>query len=180
MAEPLRPNPAKVFGRENWIFVPTFAAYTAPTVTEAAGASALDITRIAFADGAPAPSQSTNLVEQNRRFGDTKVAQNVGETTYQGGQMNYQFDPQAAAASDAKKAYEKFLNTSGVITGYFVRRQNIARDAVLAVGQFVDVYPVEIGPSMPTTVGQAESSEAAAMCTFAVTGEPKFNVALVA
>lgn len=174
MAEPLRPTPAKVFGRENWIYVQTIAITTAPTATEINAASALDITNIAFADGAPTPGQNTNLVDQNRRFGDTTTSQFVGVTTYQGGEMRYQLDPQAAGGSNGKKAWEKFLNTSGTITGFLVRRQNVARATAVAAGQFVDVYPVEFGPSMPVTDGDQEAAEAAAMCTFAITSAPSF------
>lgn len=181
MAEPLRPAPAKLYGRENWIFIPTIASGTlAPTVAEASGASSLDITRIAFADGAPEPSQSTNLVDQNRRFGDTTLAQFVGTTTYAGGQMTYQFDQQGAAASDPVKAWEKFKNTSGTVTGFLAKRSNLPRATAPAAGQFVDVYPVEIGPSMPTKSGDGENAEGAAVCTFAITGDPAFKVAILA
>lgn len=181
MAEPLRPAAAKLFGRENWIFVPTIASGTlAPTVAEATGASSLDITNIVFADGAPDPSKNTNVVDQNRRFGDTTVSQFVGTTTYGGGEFTYQFDAQGAAASNPVKAWEKFLNSSGTITGYFVRRQNIAKATTPVAGQFVDVYPVEIGPSMPTRSGDGESAEGAAMATFAITSAPAFKIAVLA
>lgn len=175
MAEPLRPTPAKLYGRENWIFVTTLASASAPTATELNAASSLDITRIVFSDGAPSPSQSTNLVEQNRRFGDTVMTQFVGTTTYAGGEMTYALDPQSAAASDPKKLWEKI--PAGT-TGYLVRRQNVARATAPAAGQFVDVFPVEFGPSMPTRSGDGESAEGAAVCTFAVTGEPQFVKAL--
>lgn len=181
MAEPLRPTPAKLYGRENWVFIPTIASGTlAPTVAEASGGSSLDITRIVFADGAPAPSQNTNLVDQQRRFGDTTTVQFVGTTTYVGGQMTYQFNQQAAAGDDAVKAWEKFLNSSGTVTGFLAKRSNLGRATAIAAGQFVDVYPVEIGPSMPGKDGDGESAEGAAMCTFAVTSAPVFKVAVLA
>lgn len=181
MAEPLRPTAAKLYGRENWIFVPTIASGTlAPTVAEITGASSLDITNIVFQDGAPAPSQATNVVDQNRRFGDTTVAQFVGTTTYGGGEFTYQFNAQGAAASDPVLAWEKFLNSSGTVTGYFARRQNVTKSTTPAAGQFVDVYPVEIGPSMPTRSGDGESAEGAAVATFAVTSAPAFKKAILA
>ena len=175
MAEPLRPNPIKTLARENWVFVPTIADTSAPTVAEITGASALDITRILFADGAPSPQQNTNVVEQNKRFGDSVVRQQVGTTTYSGGEMRYQFDPQAAAASNGKKAYEKFGGSSNV-SGYLVLRQGVARAVAFAAGQFVDIYPVEIGPGQPTKTGDGDNAEAAAVSTFAVTDTPAFNV----
>lgn len=175
MAEPLRPAATKTYGKENWAFVPTIASLSAPTAVEVTAVSALDITRIAFASGAPNPSQNTNLATQERRLGDTTETQFVGTTTYAGGEMTYQFAPQAAAASDGKKAWEKF--PAGT-TGYLVRRLGVTRSTAFTAGQFVDVYPVEFGPSMPTKAGDGESAEAAAVCTFAITSEPAFNVAL--
>ena len=103
MAEPLRPPATKTYGRENWLYVTAVADITAPTAAEVNAASGLDITNIAFADGAPAPSQSTNLATQNRRFGDTTEVQFVGTTTYAGGEMTYQFNPQGATGDNSVK-----------------------------------------------------------------------------
>lgn len=177
MPEPLRPAANKVYARENWIYVPTIASATkAPTVAEATGASALDVTNIVFADGAPAPSMTTNRVKQNRRLGDTQLAEFIGETSHEGGEVTYQFDPQAAAASDGKKAWEKI--PAGT-TGFLVRRLGVGKAAAVAAGQFVDSYPVEFGPSQPTKSGDGEAAETAARCTFAITAAPAFNVAVL-
>lgn len=179
MPEPLRPNPAKVYTRQNWIYVPTIASGTlAPTVAEATAASALDITNIVFQDGAPSPSQSTNLVEQNRRLGDAALFQFVGTTTFTGGEITVQFDPQGAALADSVKAWEKFA--AGGLTGFLVRRMNVAKATNVIAGQFVDVYPCEFGPFMPTTSGDGESAEAAATGSWAITSQPKFKLAVLA
>lgn len=181
MPEPLRPAANKAFGRENWIFIPTIGSATlAPTVAEATGAAALDITGIAFADGAPAPSQNTELVEQLRRAGDTEVAQFIGTTSYAGGAMDYQFNPQAAAASDGVKLYEKIKNAPGTVTGFLARRLGVDRAANIVAGQFLDVYPVEFGPSMPGKKGDGANSETSATTTFAITAKPAFKVAVLA
>lgn len=181
MAEPLRPASRSTFGKENWIFVPTIADIAAPTVAEITSASALDITNIAFRSGRPAPSQSTSTVTAERRVGDTKARQRLGTTSYSGGEMTYQFDPQAAAASDGVKAWEKF-GAEGT-TGFLVRRQGVAKATTPVAGQFVDVFPVEFGPSMPTSVGSDDSEETAAVCTFVVTdvqNGPVFKKAIAA
>jgi hypothetical protein len=179
MAEPLRPNPVKTLARENWVFVPTIADVTAPTVAEITAVSALDVTRILFADGEFSPTQNTNVVEQNKRFGDSVVRQAIGNTTYTGGEIRYQFDPQSAAASNGKKAFEKFGGTTNV-SGYFVRRQGVARAVAFAADQFVDIFPVEIGPAMTTRTGDGENAETAAVSTVAVTDTPSINVEIVA
>ena len=176
MTEPLRPSATSVHGRENWLFVPTLADAAAPTVAEVTAAGGLDITRIVFADSGK-PSQSTNRVTQQRRLGDTTVPEFIGDTSYTGGDMTYALDPQAAAGADGKKLWE--LIPEGT-TGYLVRRLGVPRATDPTAGQFVDVYPVAFGPSMPTTAGDAESAEAAAMVTFAVTDKPEFVVAIAA
>lgn len=174
MAEPLRPDPTKIFGRENWIFVPTIANKTAPTALEVNAASALDVTRIAFADTGR-PAQTTNRATAPRRLGDTKTYEFIGESSVTGGDMTYAFADQAAAASDGKKLYEKI--PAGT-TGYLVERKGVARATTPAVGQFVNVYPVEFGPSFPSQNGDGEGAESAMTAAFAVTGDPAINVAL--
>lgn len=178
MTTPSRPAATKTFGRENWIFLLT-CTQSAPTAAQVNSGTGLDITNIVFADGAPAPSQSTNLVDQNKRFGDTTTSQFVGTTTYAGGEMHYQFNPQGAAASTGVKLWEKILNAPGTVSGYLVRRQGIDPATTPVAGDFVDVFPVEFGPSMPTTQGSDESAEAAAVVSFAVTAAPTFKVAIV-
>jgi len=165
MAEPLRPPATKTFGRENWLFVPAIADPSAPTVSELTAVSALDITRIVFASTAR-PTQSTNVTEAARRLGDTVVGQNIGTSTVTGGEMRYAFADQAAAGADGKKLFEKI---PGGTAGYLVQRKGVARATAVAADQFVNVYPVEFGPSFPADEGDGESSESAMVCTFAIT-----------
>lgn len=178
MAEPLRPAPASLYGKENWIFVPSGGIASAsyvPTAAEVNAAGSLDVTRIVFADTGR-PSQSTNRVTQERRLGDTVLAEFIGSTTYSGGDMHYQWDPQAAAGSNGKKAVEKF--TFGGTSGFLVERLGVARATTPATGQFVNVYPVQVGPSFPSRAGDAETAEAGLVATFAVTDAPALGVAL--
>lgn len=180
MAEPLRPDATKTYGRKNWLFIPTWAGYdagTGPTTAEITSASGLDITRILFASGAPNPSQSTNLVSQERRWGDTQVAQFVGETTHGGGEMQYSLASQAAAAADGVKLWE--LIPEGT-TGFLVRRLGVARATTPAAGQYVSGWAVEFGPSLEIEVGDGEAAEAGAVCTFGVTAAPVQRVVIAA
>jgi hypothetical protein len=178
MAEPLRPAPAKVYTRQNWIYVPTIAsAALAPTVAEATAASALDVTNIVFNDAAPNPEQNTNLVEQNRRLGDAALYQFVGTTTFTGGSVTMQFNSQGAALADSVKAWEKFA--AGGVVGFMVRRLNVPKATAIASGQFVHVYPCEFGPFMPTTSGEGEGAEEAMIGSWAITSAPAFKVAVL-
>lgn len=176
MAEPLRPAGTKHYLRDKWVFVPT-GAYDpeAPSLALLEAASALDVTKMLFASSAR-PSQSTNLARAPKRVGDGETYEFVGETQATFGEMRYAFNPQAAAASDGKKAYEKF--PAGT-TGWMVNRLGIDRDTDLEIGQFVTSYPVEVGPQHETPEGDGEGAEVAIVQTVAQTGPKSLNVAIL-
>jgi hypothetical protein len=175
MTAPIRPTSVKAYGQDKWAFVPTIASVSAPAVTEVNGASSLDVSLMVY-NTSGLPDQSTNRVTKTKRLGDTVLYEQIGDTTQTGFDMIFSFDAQGAALSDGVKAWEKF--GAGGVTGYMVRRVGLPVGSDFATGQFVDVYPVEIGPGMPTTVGDNETAESAAKCTVAVTGKPSFKVAL--
>lgn len=176
MAAPIRPASSKAYKREKWTFVPTLTSPTSPSLAEVNAATSLDISCYLF-DSSARPTASTNLVEKERRICDGATYQQVGSTTYTGGEMVAALDPQAAALSDGKKAWEKFPEGT---TGYLVRRLGIDVNTDFAVGQFVDAFPVEFGAPTPGTVGDGESRENSFTSTFAITGPPAFLKALVA
>lgn len=176
MAAPIRPSATKAYLREKVVFVPTIAAEGAPTVAELTGASALDVTKMLYASSAR-PSQTTNLARAPRRLGDGATYEFVGESQSSIGEVRYSFDPQAAAASDGKKAAEKFVEGT---TGFLVYRWGIDRDTDVAAGQFVTVVPVEFGPQNETTEGDGEAAEVAIVQTVAQTGPKSMNVAVAA
>lgn len=175
MAAPINPGSAKTFGREKWIFVPTIANTAAPTSAELTAGTTLDISCYLF-DEFARPTKQTNTVTKNRRVCDTVQYQQIGVTQYEGGDLLMAWDPQSAAASNGKKAWEKFVSGA---TGYLVRRQGIDVNTDIAVGQFVDMLPVEISATMPGTAGDGESAEAAFMATYTVTAAPVWNKAVV-
>lgn len=175
MAAPLRPPSTKAYGRESWIFVPTVASIAAPTAAEVNSASGLDISCMLFA-ATGRPTKNTNLVDRERRICDTVIYQQIGNTTYAGGEMLAAFDQQGAAASNGVKAWEKFPEGT---TGYLIRRLGIAVATTPIATQFVDVFPVEFGPPMPIVQGDGESAEVGFSSTFAITGPPAFKVAIV-
>ncbi|MGZ5422637.1 MAG: phage tail tube protein [Aeromicrobium sp.] len=176
MAEPIRPAATKLYGRENWVFIPDVADINAITVTEWAAASSLDITRVAFASTGK-PSQSTNRVTAERRLGDTKTYESIGTSNVTGGDLLYAFGDQAAAGSDEKKFYEMIPEGT---TGVLVNRRGVPRATAATAGQFYHAYPVEFGPSFPASAGDGEAGESAMVCAFAVTDEPAISKTLVA
>ena len=176
MAAPIRPAGTKHYLRDKWVFVPTLTSTTAPSLAELNAASALDITKMMFSSSAR-PALSTNMARAPKRVGDGETYEFVGESQATVGEIRYSFNPQAAALSDGKKAFEKF--PAGT-TGYLVNRLGIDRDTDLAVGQFVTVYPVEFGPQHETPEGDGEGAEVAIVQPVAQTGPKSLNKAVVA
>lgn len=176
MAAPIRPNSVSAFGTEKWVFVPTLTAPNAPSLAELNAASALDVTKMLMESSAR-PDASTEMARSERRVGDVESFEFPGETQWTGGEIMYQFAPQAAALSDGKKAYEKLPQGT---TGWLVRRLGINRDTDLAVGQFVTSFPVAFGVQVETTVGDGASREVAVKQGVGVTGAPYTNKAVVA
>lgn len=177
MVAPVRPASTQSKGTTKIVFVPAFTgAYTAPDVTAAAGASALDVTNMFFESSAM-PDASTQMARAARRVGDVESYEFVGEVQWTLGEMRYAFNPQAAALSDQKKAFEKFPYGT---TGYLLIRKGIDRNTDLATGQFVSVYPVSFGSQVETDEGDGDSAEVAIKQGVGVTGPPAQVVALVA
>lgn len=177
MPEPINFAAAPVFERKNAIWVPAIAVITAPTVAELTAASSLDLTLIAF-DGAFAePTKNTERITGNRRWGAGTTPESRGPTTYTGGQVTAALNPQAAAASDPKKAWEKFKDP---LSGFFVFRHNVPRATSPTAGQFVNVWPTSTDSGMPTAFGDGAAAEAAFVFDYFVTGTPAFVVAIAA
>lgn len=175
MTAPLRPAPASLYGKTNWFLVMTVASASyIPTAAEVNAGTALDVTKMVFADTAR-PSQSTNRVTQERRLGDTVLAEFVGSTTYQGGEMHYAFDPQAAVGANGKKLFEKIPAGTSC---FLVERLGKTNSTTPATGDFVNTYPVTFGPSFPSPAGDNETAEAGMVATFAVIDAPAISVAL--
>ena len=174
MAAPTRPAGTKAYLRDKWVFVPTLTNPAAPTLVELNGASALDVSAMLY-DSSARPAQSTNLAKAPKRIADGQTYEFVGESALSFGEIRYAFNPQGAAASTGKLAYEKFIEGT---TGYFVNRLGIDRNTDLATGQFVTVYPVEFGPQQETREGDSEGAEVAIVQTVAATGPKSMNKAI--
>lgn len=178
MTAPSRPAAVSTYAQENWVLVLTMAngaTTLIPTAAEVIAGTALDITLIAFDDTAR-PTQSTNRVTEARRLGDTVLFESIGNTTYAGGEMHYQIQPQAAIGTAGKALFEKI--PAGT-QAFLVQRIGVAIATTPATGQFVNSYAVGFGPSFPLFAGDGETSQAGMVCTFAVRSPaPAISVAL--
>jgi hypothetical protein len=159
MTAPVRPNGVQAFGKEKWAYTPTIASTSLiPTTAEATSASGIDLSGYLYADGFDGVTAEPTRNTAPRRLADTQVYDTLGTTSFGVSDLNYAFDPQAAALSNGKKAYEKLPEGT---SGYLIRRLGIDRNTDFATGQFVDVIPVTFGPQTVVKTGTDESAEVA-------------------
>jgi len=178
LAAPLKPQKVTANGKDTWWFVPAIADLSEPTVAEINAASGLNATcyLLAEQDGI---TSTTEKVALARLLCETTTTEGLGDTTFSMSDVQVVFDPQAASGSTGKEAWD--LMSSG-FKGYAVRRQGVRAldDGDVAVGQFVDVVPVEVAPLTPGKSSTDASGIYTASAAVAVTATPSFNVPVVA
>lgn len=180
MVAPSKPQLVTANGKDSWFFVPAVADKTAPTVAEVNAATGLNISCYLWSDFEGLTS-STGKVTLPRLLCELNTYEANDVTTFTVSDLDFAFAPQAASGSDGKKAWEKFQ--AGGLTGYLIRRQGITADQATpeaTAGQFVDVMPVDIGKAVPGKTSTGADGVYRATAPVAITGEPAFNVAVVA
>lgn len=180
MVAPTKPQLVTANGKDSWFFVPAVASKTAPTVAEVNSASGLNISCFLWSDF-EGISSSTGKVTLPRLLCEVNTYEANDVTSFTIADIDFAFAPQAAGASDGKKAWDKFK--AGGLSGFLIRRQGVTADQAApeaTAGQFVDVMPVEIGKAVPGKTSTDAAGVYRATSPVAITGEPAFNVAVVA
>ena len=176
MAAPINPTGVGVQGNYKVVWVETLTNPDNPSLAEINGATSLDVSYYLYAEGW-VPGVNSNRVTAPRRLASRKSQERFGTTTETLGDLVYVVDPQAAAGSDGKKAFEALTEGS---TGYFVERPGSDADADVAVGEFVNVYPVELGAQVITGDTTDEASEFQVTQPVSVTGNRRQLVTVAA
>lgn len=147
MAAPIKPQKVQANGKDAWWFVPAIADINDPVLAEVNSGSGLNITCFLLAEQEGVTS-TVEKVRLARLLCETSTTEGLGEQTFSLSDIQGVFDPQAAAGSDGKKAWELFEDGA---SGYLVRRQGVvsATDAAVTTGQFVDVFAVDVAPAVP-------------------------------
>lgn len=129
-------------GRRNAIFVPT-SDFSVATLT---GPTAVELTCY-LSKGTLGVSAETERGTDEREC-TTQVFEVLGKTTWNVNDLEYVWEPQAAAAAPNNKAYEMLAPGT---TGFLVVRFGIDADTALAVGDLVWQWPVTVGEQVPKT-----------------------------
>jgi hypothetical protein len=169
MVAPINPNGVGVQGNIKVIWVETLTNPDAPTTAEIGAGTSLDVSYYLYSGGW-APGVTSNRVTAPRRLASRKSRERFGTTTETLGDLVYVVDPQSAAGSDGKKAYEALTEGS---TGYFVERPGEDADSDIVAGDFVNVYPVEVGPQVISGDPSDEAAEFQVTQPVSVTGDRK-------
>lgn len=177
MAAPTKPRKVQANGKTSYWLVPAIVAQDAPTALEVNAVTGINLSCTLLKDF-EGPTATTSKVTLPEYLCETESFEANDTTTVSIGDIMGGFDPQAAAASDDKEAFE-FLRDG--FEGYLVRRQGVAADVAspdATVGQFVDVIPVEIAKAIPTQSSNAAEGIYTFSAAVSVTGAASWNVAV--
>lgn len=176
MVSPTKPRKVQSKGKDSWWLVSTIADIENPTVLEINAVTGINISCAVLAEG-DSLTKTTNKVTLPAFLCEVDQYEGLDRATWSMGDVVGGFDPQAAAGSDDKEAFE-FLRNG--FSGYAVRRQGVTATTGDAIaGQFFDVVPVEIDGAAPGTTGTDGSAIYAFTAGVAVTGKPALNVEAV-
>lgn len=146
MAAPIKPQKVTANGKDSWFAAPAIADMTAPTVTEGNAASGINFSCFLLAEQEGVTS-TVEKIRLARLLCETSTTEGLGEQSWSLADIQGVFDPQAAADSDGKKAFEFFRDPW---SGFFLRRQAvIATTGDLVADQFVDVFKVSTSKATP-------------------------------
>lgn len=127
-------------GNETVIYVPTLASPTAPKLTEV-GAGVTTALNLGYAlrSFSPASDQGTS---DDIRLASTQTFENPGRVKISLDDITYVYDPQAPTSTPSNKHYE--VLKLGV-KGFLIDRRGISATTPPAIGDKVDIYPVQFG-----------------------------------
>jgi hypothetical protein len=163
-------------GNETVIFVPALANPSAPKLTEV-GTGVTTALNLGYALRGFSPS-SDQGTSDDIRLASTQTYENPGRVKKSLDDITYVYDPQAATGSASNKHYE--ILKAGV-KGFLIDRRGISAQTAPAVGDKVDIYPVQFGAQRRVAVDpSAEGGKFEIVQKPFVIGQVLEDVALVA
>lgn len=142
MTVPTFPIGVAAQGLASLWFLPAIAGLTSTTpkilVSEFSAATAVNLTGMVDAFGVAATQDSGTDI----RYGSTQVFGVPGRTTLApAGALDYVYDPQKPAAPE----YGAYTVLKDGTIGFFVNRLGLDIHTAPAAGQYVDIYPIQVG-----------------------------------
>lgn len=171
------PEGVSTLANTTHLWVASIANEEAPELSELTVASpgALNVSCALYA-GVFAPTQSVARAAAPRRSCERDVFERTTSVTRSIPDITYAISPQAANGSDGKKAYE--VLTEGKV-GFIVERMGLdVKTAALQAGQFVNIYPVTLGPALIIAPNE-DGSEYQVTQAIDLRGKPVQNVVIV-
>ncbi len=163
-------------GTETVIYVPTLANPAAPKLTEM-GASATAALNLGYALRGFAPGGDQGSSD-DIRLASTVTFENPGRFKPTLDDITYVYDPQAATGTASNKHYETLKNG---VKGYLIDRRGVSATTAAAIGQIVDVYPIQFGAQRRVAVDPSqEGGKFEIIQKPFIVGQPQYDVALVA
>lgn len=177
MATPIKVNKHQSYKKDSFWLVPAIADTSEPKDTEINAVSGIYATCSLRGDQGGA-TKTVNKVNLDPLLCDDGTSEGLAPSTYSHPDLMGAFNPQAASGH-ADKALFEFLRDG--YTGFLVRRQNVVNDVddEVEVGEFVDVFPVDIDDAWSDKSAAGPEGFYQFLCGVAVTGRPAINVAVV-
>lgn len=173
----LFPEAVKAMGNTSVTVVQTIADTNAPTLTEINAATSVNVSCFLFT-GSGAATATTNTGDAPARLCSTQTFQELGNTSYSVGDLQYVYDPQAEDTDDANKARTALTPGSEV---YLVYRYGMsAQEVPYAADQKVDIWKVRLGPQNKTQTGDGEFDQLSITQSVVVTAPPVTDVPIAA
>ena len=177
MTLPIKPALVPVYGKDAWTWVPAIAVLTAPTVAELTAVTGFNLSCSLFGEQ-EGVTATTEKVTLPRLLCETSQYEFIGSTTWGMADLTVSIQPQAAALSDGKKAWEAMSDGE---SGFLVRRLGIdAAGTDFVAGQFVNIYPSQLGVKVITKTSTGADGVAAFTVAAGITSAPFQNVAVAA
>ena len=152
-------------------YLPAVVSTAAPKVTEFTAGINVSCAIDGFN---PTTDQGTVAIT---RYCSTVNYETPGRVSYTGPTIQFVYDPQDPESAE----YEWATTIAEGVTGYLANRLGVDVDTDIAIGQYVNLYPITAGPQVPVPIDPtAEGAELRYSQRFFITGPPILNVAVVA
>ena len=168
------PSKVRAAGKNNWTYVPAIAVPSAPTIIEL---NAGIMTQASYDADQMRPSGSSKT-EAEQRYSQEFESQGRGRKTYDFGDVDVIFDPQAPDSVDYELATAWLTEPDG----FMVARLGVDHDAEFAAAQVLSVIvPVSIVDLLPVAPDPSKPNDAyLRKFQILTTGDPITDVTIAA